>query len=560
MKKTFFVLLCLLALTGCGTPQPAETGPSSPDSSSSASAPEVDPPKSSSSSSQEETPPPSSSSGSSGPSSSSGSGSSKPQSGSSAVQSSGTSAPPPASSSSASEPPETQPPAPDPYIEKLKKLVYDGFKAGPPQHKYIYPVTGSWTNTVTNYSYDTPGQAHLGWKVSWVLEGLDYAYRATGDRQFLETSIQMFDALLAVRDDNLGRVAWDGNTYPLWGSISRYNGAVYPMTDSSGNIIARLLFHCQANDQTYVAIVNVNGESFDLKVKHKTTEYTLKGVTLATLKKRVESEINWTYYGSPLPGKRVVTAEVASDPVAPPAPASYKLVDNTNVPTVIHTALVLEPMVNAYVAMRAEGYPRADEYGRQIRLMFDTLMQHHWNPAGYFKEMDNSLTHLGGGSIVPWNQQLPLVAAMATFAKAEGDQQLAATVQKACAYFMTKVTKTSTGYLWRYWEDPSKTVTYYETTNYAGIDLTSIAAIYSTGLGFTAADMNQIAKTISSRVLASSGKPATRIDGSTPSAANIPLLYKFLPFGDRVPQLFTLLKNQTMSWDEAARMLYYMTL
>ena len=438
--------------------------------------------------------------------------------------------------------------------------MYDGFKAGPPQQKYIYPVTGSWTNTVTNYSYDTPGQAHLGWKVSWVLEGLDYAYRATGDRQFLETSIEMFDALLAVRDDNIGRTAWDGSIYPLWGSISRYNGATFPLTDDSGTIVARLIFHCQSNDQTQVAIINVNGEKFDLKIKHGTTEYTLNGVTLATLKSRVEKEINWTYYGSPLAGKKVVTAEVADDPLATPKAVSYTRVENTNVPTVIHTALVLEPMVNAYIAMKAEGYPQCDRYEQEIRKMFETLLTHHWNPAGYFKEMDNSLTHLGGGYIIPWNQQLPLVSAMATFAKAEGDAQLAAVVKKACAYFMAKVTKTSNGYLWRYWEDPSKTVTYYETTNYAGIDLTSIAAIYDAGLGFTKTDMEQIAKTIRNQVLKTPGKPATRIDGSTPNAANISLLYKFLPFADRVPELLTLLKTQTMSWDEAARMLYYLTL
>lgn len=158
--------------------------------------------------------------------------------------------------------------------------------------------------------------------------------------------------------------------------------------------------------------------------------------------------------------------------------------------------------------------------------------------------------------MIPWNQQLPLVAAMALFANAENNAQLKQVVRKACDYFSTKLTLSDGAYLWRYWEDPSKTVTYWETTNYGAIDLNSIRLIHSTGLGFSDTDMARFAKTIG-RILKNPAAPATRIDGSSPSANNLALLQKYLPFLSGVPQLGGLVAKQTLPWDIAAKLTYF---
>ncbi|WP_312640685.1 hypothetical protein [Hydrogenoanaerobacterium sp.] len=461
--------------------------------------------------------------------------------------------------SSAPEPVvEPQPPA-DPVNEKLKAQIYKEFGAGTPQKKFIYPVTSDWTTSVTNYSYDTPLQAHLSWKISWILEGMYYAYKATGDDMFLQESVQMYDTLLKKRDDVIGRPAFDGNVYPLWGSTSRYNGSFYTLTDADGNRLATLQFHSQGNDQTYVAVKtdHVAG-TFTLNIRHKDTTYTLAGLTLANFEQRVEKEIPWSFYGSPRKDKHVVEVIwLSEDAPTLPKAQDYTLVENTNVPTPIHTALILEPMTQTYIELKKQGHPDAKRYQKEIKRMFDALLATHWDERGFFKEMDDSPTFLNGGGVIPWNQQLPLVSAMALYAKEENDAQLKQIVNKACSYFMTKVTATKTGYLWRYWEDPSNTVTYWETTNYAALDLNSIQLIHSAGLGFSDADMAMFAKTIENRILKNPSAPATRIDGSSPSSQNLVLMQKYLPFSPLVPQIASLVEKQTLPWDIAAKLLYF---
>lgn len=445
-----------------------------------------------------------------------------------------------------------------PEQERLQALIYQEFAAGPPQKKFVYPVTKDWTSTVTNYNYNTPEQAHLSWKVSWILEGMDYAYKATGDALFLEESVRMYEALLTRRDDAEHRPAFDGTEYPLWGSTARYNGSFYTLKDAAGNAVARLQLRSEHNDQTYVAVdTNQQAATFTLSIKHKGKVYALSGLTVETLKKRVESEIGWTFYGSSRADKRVVEVVwLTDDSTALPATQGYQLVENTNVPTPVHTALILEPMTQTYLELKRTGHPKAAYFRDELRLMFDTLLQNNWEEQGFFCEMQNAPTFYNGGGIVPWNQQLPVVAAMALFAQAEDDAALKQTVRKAADYFMTKVTLSGGAYRWRYWEDPSKTVTYWETTNYGGIDLNSIRLIHSTGLAFSDTDMAHFTATVG-KILKNPSAPATRIDGSSPSGGNLALVQKYLPFAGELPQLVPLVQQQTLPWDIAAKLLYF---
>lgn len=446
-----------------------------------------------------------------------------------------------------------------PEQKRLQDLIYQEFAAGPPQEKFVYPVTKDWTSTVTNYDYNTPEQAHLSWKVSWILEGMDYAYKVTGDALFLDESVRMYEALLSRRDDAEHRPAFDGTEYPLWGSTARYNGSFYTLKDAAGNAVARLQLRSEHNDQTYVAVdTNQQTATFTLSIKHKGKVYALSGLTIDNLKKWVESEISWTFYGSNRADKRVVEVVwLTDDPAALPVTQGYQLVENTNVPTPVHTALILEPMTQTYLELKRAGHPKAAYFRDELRLMFDTLLQNNWDERGFFCEMQNAPTFYNGGGIVPWNQQLPVVAAMALFAQEEDDAALKQTVRKATDYFMTKVTLSGGAYRWRYWEDPSKTVTYWETTNYGGIDLNSIRLIHSTGLAFSDTDMERFAGTVG-KILKNPAAPATRIDGASPSSGNLALLQKYLPFAGEVPQLVPLVQKQALPWDIAAKLLYFM--
>ena len=554
-KAVVFVLIFAAILSGCAN-QPRQSSDYSQSSFSSENAHSDEEISLSSSSTQE-----SSTTESSQPSSSSPASvvPNKEQPKPSAAQTGNQSSKPAVSESSVPESVEPPQPPKDPVSEKLKAQIYKEFQAGTPQKKFIYPVTSDWTSSVTNYSYDTRLQAHLSWKVSWILEGMYYAYKATDDKMFLNESVRMVDALLKKRDDAIHRQAFDGNIYPLWGSTSRYNGAFFTIKDADGNRLAVLQFHSQQNDQTYVSVnSNQDTNTFTLNIRHQNKTYTLPNLTLADLIQRVEREVSWSFYGSPREDKHVVeVAWLGDDTTALPQSCDYTMVENTNVPTPVHTALILEPMTQTYIELKNQGHPDAMRFRDEIKTMFDALLANNWDERGFFKEMDNSPTFLNGGKIIPWNQQLPLVSAMALYAKEENDAQLKQVVKQACSYFKTKITATSTGYLWRYWEDPSNTVTYYETTNYAALDLNSIRLIHSTGLAFSDADINLFAKTIKNRILKNAASPATHIDGSSPKSDNLALLQKYLPFSPYVPEIIALVEKQTLPWDIAAKLLYF---
>jgi len=162
----------------------------------------------------------------------------------------------------------------DNYSIQLKGIIYDGFNKGPVQEDYEYNVTSDWTSTITNHPYYAFNQPHLAWKTSWILEGLNYSFKATGDEKFLSEELSMYEALLRRRDDSENRIAWDGKVYPLWGSTSRYNGATFPLMDKNNTKIGSIDFYGVNHDQTMVAISHKPTDNcFDLIIKHQDDEY-----------------------------------------------------------------------------------------------------------------------------------------------------------------------------------------------------------------------------------------------------------------------------------------------
>lgn len=449
------------------------------------------------------------------------------------------------------------------YSILLKEKIYDGFNRGPIQEDYEYNITSDWISTITNHPYYALNQPHLAWKVSWILEGMIYAYKATGDDIFLKKSLFMYEELLKRRDVNENRTAWDGKLYPLWGSTSRYNGATFQLIDKNDNKIGSIDFYGGNHDQTMVAIRHKSsqGNCFDLIIKHVGELKEIKNVTLSSLEKRVHDEIEWSYYGSPLKNNKVVKASInCKDLNAMPVECELTLVDNINVPTVIHSALILEPMVDTYIELNKLKHPLTNKYKTLIEEMFDTLLDLAWQLQGnngYFREPLNSPTFLGGGKILPWNQQIVLVAAIAKYAKEENNEYYMQIVTKWSNNFLEHIEKTDRGYLWKYWEEPTGTITWYESTNYGGIDVDSIYAIYNTGIAFSDEDMNEIAKTISLRIIGEDGTVSPRIDGKTKRGDIANQLFRYLPYTKRIPKIIDILKKQDMNWAEASKMLYY---
>lgn len=198
--------------------------------------------------------------------------------------------------------------------EKLESILYSGFKNGPKQDAYEYEISNDWVSIVENHPYYAYDQPHLSWKVAEVLEGLNYAYKATGDEMFLNTALSMYDCLLGKRDDAENRYSWNGEIYSLWGSTSRYNGAKKTLYNKNGVGIANLNFYGTNHDQTTISIDINNDQTFNLTIKHQDDEYCLERLTMDKLSKRLDNEIDWHYYGSPLKNKNVVQAYMVLKP------------------------------------------------------------------------------------------------------------------------------------------------------------------------------------------------------------------------------------------------------
>lgn len=455
--------------------------------------------------------------------------------------------------------------------KRLITLIYNGVEAGPDPKMFEYPVDGTWASTVKNHPYYAYNQPHLCWKTAWVLDGFYYAYASTRDPIFRDKFIELVNELLKRRDSSQNMVSWNGKIYPVWGGTSRYHAAKFDLVDITGKNKGILFFHTVHNDQTEVSIKNVRGPNFDIEISHKEKTYTINDVTLEKLDSRLKAEIEWTIYQSPLPGNRVVEFlrfSGHSEPEEPLIERSRSLVTNITVPELVINGIVLRPMMLMYRLLKHNGEETlALTLKQPIQEAINAFLPITWHDlgtlGGYFKKPDNSPTVYGGGCIDPWNQQADFVATIAILAEDSEDAYLSSIVQKWATYFISKIEKTERGYLWRYWDDPLGNITWYDSTNYAGIVVNAVIEIYNTGIAFTNHDILELATMLNKRILSpdNSEKISNRIDGS--GAGHTSALYRYLGLIRFTPKIRNVLISSDkldpdgIRWDQAARLLYF---
>ena len=357
-------------------------------------------------------------------------------------------------------------------------------------------------------------------------------------------------------------MAWNGKIYPLWGSTSRYNGAFFPLIDEQGNRIGSIEFHGIHHDQTTVSIKRKSGQYFDLTINDKNKAYLLQDLTLNSIEKRVSEEIDWSYYGSPLEDNRVVKITLHESNLKNlPIECEGSLVNSMNVPNVVFSGLILKPMAQTYIELKRLNDPQAKKYKEIMEETIDALIELTWQEKeseyGFFKNPDNSPSFLGGNQILPWNQQVPLVAAMAILGAEEGNDYYKLVVKKWSNYFLKHVEKTKKGYVWKYWEDPTETITWSESTNYGGIDVEGIYIIYASGIAFNDTDMQEITNTIRYQVLGKDRTVSGDISGKNKKKEHFIYLYNYLPYAKEIPELIEWLNAEELEWYQASQVLYF---
>lgn len=445
----------------------------------------------------------------------------------------------------------------------LHKTVYEGVQAGPDAAMFEYPVGREWESIAKNHPYWGYKQPHLAWKSFWSLEGLYYAYEATGDSYFLNIFLSIYQALMQRQDSYQGRISWDGKVYPLWGGTSRYYGADYPLQDNSGGLLGTLTFFGNSHDQTLISTHSLVGGAFDLTVKSAGAVYTLGNVTVDSLQLRLANEIRWKSYLSPLPEGRVMDFVRATGAgTLPVRDANDELVRNITVPNVVLTGLILRPVALMYRCLKEKGDPRAESLAPCLKKAFDALVPLTWHETGdcgYFADPANSPTAYGGGSIVPWNQQAGLVAAMAIYAETDKDESLKSIVVKWHNYFMRSTVPVGSGFLWRYWNDPHNNVTWYDSTEYAGLVTAALVDIHDTHIAFDDVELAELAATVKTNLIdtyQNEGSVPRYIDGTGVGAVSS--LYNYLGLSPQIPGLLPMLNIPgQLKWYEAARLLYY---
>ena len=84
---------------------------------------------------------------------------------------------------------------------------------------FFYPPAGPLSND----------EGDLAWQTGYRMAGLNEMYRATGQEKYLQLNLVWAEAVLATRDDIVGRPRWNKVVGPVWSSVAfgRYGRTAY---------------------------------------------------------------------------------------------------------------------------------------------------------------------------------------------------------------------------------------------------------------------------------------------------------------------------------------------
>lgn len=435
-------------------------------------------------------------------------------------------------------------------IEKIEK----GYISGIEHELYNYNTT-DYNSVIENHPYYAYDTTHISWSSAYIFEGIEYLYKLTNDNKYLNDWINLTEEIILRRDDYEGRISWDGQIYPLWSSTSRYNNGKFNIEDEYGKILAKIEFNGAGNDKVKISCIENKDGTFNLEITKQEKYFLLEGLKINDLQKRIKNEIYWKDYQSGEANKNVIEVQIISNKYKHIKNKDNQMLENISVPNTVHTSLILEPMVELYKILEVKNHPMAHTLRDRIRESIDAVIMLTYDEEGYFKEPCNSPTMFNGGKIIPWNQQAEMVAVIAKFSILDNDKTLQKLVKDWSKYFLSCSKRDEGILIWNYWEDPTGTITWKDSTNYGGRVAESIYDIYETGIAFTYEDILSITKLIDNNII-KNGRISARIDGSgSGHVENLSGYLKFYKYSKEMKFIDFIYYND-IKWYDLAKNLY----
>ena len=452
-----------------------------------------------------------------------------------------------------------------PSIDEKYRFAYDAIESGPDYEYFKYPVT-DWKSIVTMHPFDSPGTPSLGWKIMGPFMALYHLYKLTSDEIILKLLGDMTEEIIKCRDDNRNIVSWNGTVYPLWASGRRSNNAYYEIKNDKGKVCAIIDFHGSGFDEDYISIIPTSNNNFDLVINSKAKEYRVVNTSLSTLENDIQN-VDWSVYVSPLPNNKVLSAKVIDDTDTAVRRDINSLLSSYYVPNLVNNAIIINLLINYYNSIKGKDSLITQRYynliSESISALLDLYMHSMNEHTCCFTSPKNSPCYYGGGSVLPFNEQFYFVEALARWYRITKDEKYYSCMKGWRFYFLSKLIPYKNGYVWKYWDDPSGTVTWFETENYGSIDIPALMiAKYNTDI-FSDEDIQKATSClIENLVIVKEELVQTATDFSFRKYQDKLPDVAYLTLKDYWPELPTMFLNhfdsETSNWIEHVNYLFYL--
>ncbi|MDD7885923.1 hypothetical protein [Flavivirga sp. 57AJ16] len=384
------------------------------------------------------------------------------------------------------------------------------FRQKPDENFYEYNI-GSWKTLIQDYKFDYPGLPDLAWKTRSTLEAFFLLYKLSSNNKSADFHIMLTDDLIKTRDDKRGIIAWNGRIYKCWSSGNRYNYGYYNLKDKRGKIIGIFEFKDAKIDQCYISLMKSKTypNNFDIVINNLRNGkiFKLENTNLFNLEEDVK-KIEWNSYVSNNIKNRVVNYVSKNYNINSKIELEEIQMERINsyyVPSIDVNAIHINSLINSYLILKERKELRKlKKYHKYIEESIEAntkLYLKENERECYFSYPKDAKTFMGGGIVYPFNKQFSYVAMLSRWYKITGDDFIYKIINKWKNYFLSKVEKSNHGLVWRYWDDPTSTITRYETQNYGSHDIKYLMTIYENCDIFSKGDIIKLTKAIKENLI-----------------------------------------------------------
>lgn len=361
----------------------------------------------------------------------------------------------------------------------------------------------------------------LAWAESYLQQGYIYAYKATGDRQYLDKLIKHIDLVLSHRNDQMETSDFRGQSGPAWRASGHYTFATTTLLGGEDEKILKLKTNFYtagscANDRRTCMQAEVSSGTkpytFRVRLVYQkpvgtiSGEYLFDNLTMDQLSPNYAVDI--INAGVPN-GTKPVTA-IRLSPTSDMAQPSYVQItdfEDSYYNFMVHSAMICYPMAifaeevyNSNLKYNNFYRGKADDYITKIKesiAYHDSEFVTLSDGSGYFKFVEDNPAELAGE--VPYNMgltmgrimlKLLLLPPQAPITKTE-QMLYKKRIEALAKNFQKSFRLLEDGYVWEYWKNKGTL----ENPVHGHTDVQFVYQAYKANIVFTENDVKKIINT-----------------------------------------------------------------